>query len=1148
MATISEIILRNFKSFKSAKIPLTRGMVCIVGPNGSGKSNLTDAVRFAFGETSLRALRAKRVQDLINGGGEKAYIKLKIQGVTKSLPTGSGTPPAGDDDDKSNGKTMIAQANTTDGNGEFIEGELEKTDSKESAKLETGTVEIIRAIRNDGKTLYRMNDKRTTRTMVTEFLRSENLDVGPHNVIAQGEVDRIVRMNAKERREIIDEIAGVSEFEEKKRESLSELGRVEQRLNDASIIMKEREGVLAELEKEKDTALRFLSLKEEQRKVKGTIVITQYKKVEKEFETLMKKIVETNNLIGEVEKQVAELTQKTTELETKRKEINSKILSKDTRNVYAEVEELRGKVAVDEGVRGEKETAIGKIDSEIVTLESERSEIEKKLSSLTGAKRAATERAAELKSRIERLVEEREKVAKGWEEKRKNLSLFDTQLDEKREKQSKVQQELTKLSTQVEMTKPAADSGKKSQLEREIKELKEQVQSLDTQLDRMFEREKELNREVQSLDGNILKMKEDMVAFRGAGGIPQAITFILSLKESGTVNGIHGTVADLYTCEKKYAVATESAAGQRINNIVVDDVATATEIIKLMKEKNAGRATFIPLNVVAPEKKEKAEATIGRVNDLIQFDPTYRSVFAYVFGNTQVVQNVDSFKKIKGHRLVSLDGDIAEASGVVTGGTSVKRSLKDQLQAGKVEKELNELKKNREQTITELYSINEQMSIQRRNVANTEIKKKEREIELGSIVSKGGTDIDDWRRTIIERESEIQDMEREILDLQGEKERIRNAIERSEDEKEVSQFDGEILQYRTELSAIGEKLKGEESILLQERHNAITKSYSQIENEKKTISQDIDRINSKIKQNKKQLESKEEKIKEESKALEKLYAETKSLQEQIDLFTVERGKLSRKLERGKEEQIRADAAKSATETRLSDLKVEMGAYKDVEPMDLKKEDLEGRIIEIDSELQQIGFANLKAPETYQERLSEYNEIQSKVVILADEKQAVMKMIEEIGTKKRTVFMRTYEVVNAHFKKLAYNIFKDEGGLLLENEENPFDGGLQITMKINGKKRIVEAMSGGEKSLITIAFVFALHMYKPSQFYILDEVEAALDKENSKRFADLIKELSKDTQFIVVTHNDNVIPNADIALGVTKTKLGSKIVSIKLTNS
>ena len=158
------------------------------------------------------------------------------------------------------------------------------------------------------------------------------------------------------------------------------------------------------------------------------------------------------------------------------------------------------------------------------------------------------------------------------------------------------------------------------------------------------------------------------------------------------------------------------------------------------------------------------------------------------------------------------------------------------------------------------------------------------------------------------------------------------------------------------------------------------------------------------------------------------------------------------------------------------------------------------------------------------------------------------MIEEIETKKKNVFMKTYESVNEHFKNLVSKIFDQKTYFSLEKPENPFDGGLDIIIEYGKKKRNIEAMSGGEKSLLIILFIFALHMYRPSQFYILDEVEAALDKENSKKFASLIKDISKNTQMIVVSHNDAVIPYADVALGVTRTDYGSKIVGIKLSEA
>ena len=199
MAIISEIKLKNFKSFKQVTIPLSPGFNCIIGPNGSGKSNINDAIRFVLGYSSLRALRAKTVSDLIYGDGDKAEITLTL-------------------------------ANLSEGNTTNIDGKAT----------------ILRKIKRDGGTAYWLNGKKTNKYVVMDFLRSEGIEVGMHNVIAQGEVDRIVRLNPKERRGIIDEIAGVAEFEAKKKESMTELGKVEQKINDASIVLKEREGILEE--------------------------------------------------------------------------------------------------------------------------------------------------------------------------------------------------------------------------------------------------------------------------------------------------------------------------------------------------------------------------------------------------------------------------------------------------------------------------------------------------------------------------------------------------------------------------------------------------------------------------------------------------------------------------------------------------------------------------------------------------------------------------------------------------------------------------------------------------------------------------------------------------------------------------------------
>lgn len=1099
MATISEISLRNFKSFRNTHIPLSKGFVCIVGPNGSGKSNICDSIRFAFGETSLRALRAHRVQELIHGGGEKAMIRLRLEG-------------------------------TNGGDG----------------------AEIIRAIRSDGKTLYRLNGRRATRSVVTDYLRTEGLDIGPHNIIAQGEVEKIIRLTPKERRGIIDDIAGISEFEEKKKESLAELGKVDQKLSDATIVLKEREGILQELEQEKDAALQYLAFKDEQRRVKGTLVVTQYKKVENEFTGLVHKVIELSSQKEKLAAQTEGMGGELVELDGTRQEISSAISAKDNRNIYMEVEELKGRIKTDENVRDEKSRNLERVTTELRGLEKEETEIAEKLSKLTGAKRSASARAAELRGRLELLEKQRDKCVQIWDERKRQLKVFDDKLDEKQKQLSAVQQEMTKLTTQVEISGAGADGEKrKKEIDKEMKTFGVEIERLNSEIESAFRKEKELNLQIQSLDANILRIKEEIAAVRGAARVETnpAIAFVAELREKNSVNGIFGAVSELFTAPKEYQIAAEVAAGARVNYFVVKDRETSAEIIKTLKVRNVGRATFIPLDIEVRSGNERPPAgkgVIGRLIDLVKFDSRFAGIFNYVFGDTLLVENVDVFKRIQGWRMVTPDGDIAEASGVMTGGSAVKRSVKEKHSLIQFEREVEGAKKVREEVISELYSISELMSKLRRKIAEFEIKKKELEIELGSIVRRG--DVGDAKNTIVEKEADIQEIEREVLDLRSEKERIRLAIENSEDKKEVSKFEDEIVEIKTELSAIEEKLKGEGNILLQERLTVVKRSLEELSDIVSQTESDTKEIERRLKQNMKTLEGKEEKIKDESRELQKLYEKMKVVEEKVNVLGVEKGRIERKIEKIKEDQIRCDVTKGALETRLADLKAEADLYKDIELIDTAREQLEARSAEIEVELQKIGFANLKAPEMYGERLKDYNEIKSKASVLSSEKEAIMKMIDEIDTKKKDIFMKTFNAVNDHFKKLAYSIFQNEAALILENESNPFEGGLHIVLHVGKKGRSIEAMSGGEKSLLTIAFVFSIHMYRPSQFYILDEVEAALDKENSKKFAQLVKNLSSDTQFIVVSHNDSVIPFADIALGVTRTKQGSRIVSIKLTNA
>lgn len=1056
MAFIKELVLRNFKSFRNAKIYFTNGFVCLVGPNASGKTAVTDAIRFVFGEGSLRALRARKAQELISVGSQKSMIKLTIE---------------------------------EDG----------------------GEIEIIRGIRSDGKTIYKLNGRRTTRTEVIDFLRTKGLEVGNHNVIAQGEVERIIQMSPKERREIIDGIAGISEFEEKKRESLSELDKVQQKVNDALIVLHEREGILKELEEEKNAAVRYTELKEEQKRVKGTLVLMEYKKVENEFNGLSKKFEEYKRQQEDGTKQLEKHDGRVAEIEMRKAEINSRITSRDVRTLYEEVEKLRGKTGANESIIEEKEISLKKTKTNLEKLEKEEGELQRKISRFTDTKKSSIERAAYLKERIETLSAERKKCATAWEERRKKLGEFDKILDEKRAGLSEIQKEIAKVQTQLEIA-PKTDFSK-------IADFKKEVEKLER-------KEKELLQKLDFIDEKIASVREAI------SGFPSSVKYILSLKEK--ISGIHGTVSDLYEIDKEFEIAAEAAAGARANYIVVNGIPTATEAIKLLKQFG-GRATFIPLDVkVQKKEKEKPKEALGYVIDFVRFDKKFSNVFSYVFGDTVVVRDVDSFKKISEIRAVTLDGDLIEPSGVVSGGVRKKERT---ISVGKLEKELDEKRKERERCVDELKGVGGELLKFRREVAELEIEKKSAETKLGLP--------EDLKIRLIELEEDAKEIEREIYDITAEKERIRTAIESSEDEKETSKFDEELLSLKTERSSIEARLGGEEGIFLQERATQIKREVEVLKDEVRKTDGVIKEMKKKNDQLNKQLEEKEKKLEGEGKETEKLMEESKRLQEELDGINVERGKFLRKIERAKEELIKADTLKEALKTRLVDLKVEVDSYQ-IEPIDARKEELETRTAEIESELGRIGPVNLRAPEMYVERLNDYNEIKGKAELLQQERAAVLKVIEEIELRKKEVFMKAFKEVNENFKVFAKKIFQNDAFLALDNEQNPFDGGLKIVMKFGEKERNVESLSGGEKVLLTLVFVFSIHMCKPSKFYILDEAEAALDKENSKRFAAMLKDLSKTTQFIVVTHNDSIVPFANVALGVTKTKNGSKIVGVKLT--
>ena len=1127
MVYIKGLKFRGFKSFRRAEASFVNGYVCLAGPNGSGKSNVTDGIRFALGEGSLKALRAKKVAELVNTSCKFAEVTL------------------------------------------FIDGERQ--------------FEIKRAINSEGKTLYRINGKRSTRTLVMEELRQYGMEAGSHNIIAQGQVQKIVEMNAKERRQIIDGTAGIAEFDQKKAEALGELSTVEQKITEASIVLGEREANLSILEREKNDALSYTDSQTNFRRAKASMANAEHSKLNKNFTDAVQRHAAAKEALDEIAKQSSVLSGRISELETAKKPIIEKIGSSASREAaLAEIQEIKVSIGSDNATLLERKR-------ESVKLEGTQKSSDAQLTSIKKAQKDSESKAKDISSQLDKLGSQISELEKKFgvqsdaasQEIAKKLEFISSEIMSLKEQRASVEtavsekeksldgrrEELQRLASVVGTEAEARQEGEKGVLEKE-------VLSHQRGLDALFEQEKQLNRQLPDLDKKLLSTKERAATLRAnispsAGSL--ALRAVEEMKANG-MRGIFGTVSSLVSCDSKYTTAIEAAAGQRLNYVVVDDTDTAIKAIEKLKIQKSGRCTFIPLDM--PPRREdsgmsagaqKAPGCLGTLIEFVKYDAVYKKAMEYAFSETLMFDTVQNAKKagVGKARMVTLDGELLERSGIITGGAQ-RGSLLSKGALDKLEVEASAIEAERKEIYSSLYAIREEMSSKRKEKADAEVKLRGMEIEMESISARR-EGAKKAHEAMAEIESAIKASEKEIAVIKKrateisskledamsqhtrEKEKQSAILENakkadSEAQKKLQALLSQRSSFEAQLSA-----KSEEAERLSSELSA---KKSEVDEAVKSLSackKDISEFAEKISKSEKTLKEKEAHLSEISAASQKLMAKLSELEAQIKDVATQLGKIKSEEEKKNREMVALDANRQIIEQRLSDIKAELDQYQGVSTIDASRAELEDLARTSQAKMEALGQVNLRAPELYEHKKKEIDDVKSRVESLSGEKNAVLHMMDEIDARKRAIFLSTFTSVNDNFRKLFGFAFKGgEAALILEKPSSPFEGGLHVKVREENRDKYLDSMSGGEKSLVALMFIFAIQMHKAAPFYILDEADAALDKENSKKLADLIKQLSGKTQFIVVTHNDTVLSNSDVALGVTRTEDGSKIVGVQLT--
>jgi len=1139
MVHIRNLKLKGFKSFNaSTHIDFRPGLNCIVGANGSGKSNILDSFKFVLGQLSSKALRADNYGDLIfkrkgSSVGKDAVVHFELDNKTGAMPSG------------------------------------------------TSVVQIARKIRTDGSTQFKLNGRNATRLQVIDLLAHAKVNPDGHNIIMQGDVSRFVEMKPHERRQLVEEIAGIQHYEERKLKALSELGKVDEKLKEASIVLREKETYLDELFEEKKEAERFRSFSNEISSAKATRVRLDMDKLNHNKNLSEKSLKEIENKTGSAH---SEIDSNSTRIKTLNKKIDIIEIDIEKRggegqlNLQRTIENLRVQIENNKNIVENSNRELNKISQRKNQLSSDSKDLARQIKAAIASKSGLEKSKSELASKVKSLKKSIGSDAASLKSLQAELEKFEENVEKLTTQRGGVANKTSKLDSQREIL-----FFKIKDAERKLEELKlkqaqiaavakdksryraliSDVNKLASQDEKLGEELKKLQRDRGFLGDKIAGLKVNSRAVQELIKRDRAINTLTKAK----IKGLIGTVAQLGESPSQFGNALKAAAGARLKNIVVSDENTAIRCLNMLKESRSGAATFLPLNKIrGPPSKHvtKRQGVYGLASELIKHDKKYAEVFRYIFGNTVIVEDAGVAKSlgIGKYKMVTLDGDLFQISGAITGGY-IKKDVGLGFQESEIQSKLDFEVKVRKRLESQIDSIernraklDDKTLALRREKAELEGKIKAAgslgEVSPEQYISEKASYMDELKlieKRKTEGEKANSELAKAISSAKSKKDRLNSrikAIQFGEKNEEIKRLEDQEHQITSELATASAQL---ENGLLPEQKNIarvlkeLSKEEVEFVKQAELKAKEVVSLGKDLKKR----EVEEQSFFGELKGLFKKKAKIKDELDALNQSISERRGGIDSLEQEKNDLI---VSKAKIESKLSGFQEELSQLGNPKNLPYLKSinAARNKIKELESKLEDMGNVNMKALEVYEGLRTEYDKLAWKVGKLDSEKDEIHKVIAEIETKKKGTFMETFDKMASNFSRLyAKMASKDNAAaLLLENKNDPLAGGLQVRIKQDGKILNVSSLSGGEKVIVALALIFAIQEFNPAPFYLLDEVDAALDNVNSEKIAKLLKEYSSKAQIVMISHNDSIISAADYLYGVSMNKSGeSKLVSLEL---
>lgn len=1184
--------IHGFKSFADKlEVNFDSGITGIVGPNGCGKSNVADSIRWVMGEQSAKSMRGSSMQDVIFNGTElrkpESYceVALYFDNAEKIFP------------------------------------------------LDYSEVVLSRKLYRSGESEYAINKNPVRLKDILDTLRDSGLGRDSYCVIGQGKIDSLISAKPEDRRTIFEEAAGISRFKSRKIEAERKLERTQDNLTRINDIIFELEKQIEPLSKQSANAKKFLELKEQLKSLEVNIYIAQYDSAstnkaeiatlltgigeelaqkQKDFEKALSEYDESVSNINELDEKIAvlrdellELTvalekksgeaklvqEKVTNLEEQNKKLNleisqdevlqeslkgmidekTKSISK-TKSVLEELERQISKVndeylaVVDRITAGE--VAANESGDEILNATSKLGDVKSSLSSLTAEKNVLTEKQTELETKKAELETERKK-----------LEETKLQLDKKLEK---LESERNSVKAEI--------AERNSQLE--------QAQELGTKLSKKIEDEKANYHSNLSKARILQEMQED-----NEGYVISVKRLLEQAKNNENIGKrVVGVVAKLMQVPQQYEVAIEFALGASVQNIVTKNDEDTKYLVNYLKQNNFGRATFLPISEVKERSvpdyvrsKMNMAGVLGVASELIKFDKAYLPIFNHLLGGTVVVDTLSTAVTLSqktGYvvKVVTLDGDIINPSGAVTGGSrketstnliSREREIKDLM--AKLESEKTEI----EELENKIAKLQEKQSSVNDIVLKLNSTLHEKEIEIGKEEEK--------RENL---EYQINDVDKECRNAGYSIEALLDRLEvidkkigeTSREQDEISEEKSKATSAKIEQNSRFDMLKKQRETLyetitdLKVKRAQAEANLESGNSELERFSSDLAVSNYRYRENKLSLQKNLTSLSEYQEILNNLSKESaysenmKKLQETRDKLAnmdnykselqakmndadSKKMQLSSEIQRVSDKKLKEEMRLASIDTDIETMQErvweEYGlTYASAQEFKLTDFDLQNALTQsgkVKRQIQALGFVNVNAIEDLKLVQERYDDMSTQRNDLETAEKDLTKIIKELTSEMENKFKTQFDKINANFQKIFTELFgggKAELSLDTENGVSLLECGIDIKAEPPGKKlQSITLLSGGEKALTAIAILFAILKLSPMPFCVLDEIEAALDDANVERFARYLQRFSKDTQFIVITHRKPTMELADCLYGVTMEEKGvSKMVSVKLSDA